>query len=203
MKILASALLAMAFALLGSMAAAQSEYRVQPGDAISVEVLEDNTLNRTLVVLPDGRITFPFAGSLQVAGRSAGQIQTDIRTAIQANFTTPPTVFVTVQPSQNSFSSSSAFGADTISIYFLGEVNRPGVVELEPGTTLLQAMAVSGGLTRFAAVKRIQLRRTNKSTGVQNVVTLNYRALANGTASNVIELKDGDVILVPERRLFE
>jgi polysaccharide export outer membrane protein len=203
MKTLLSAFLVVIFALLGSAAVAQSEYRVQPGDAITVEVLEDNTLNRSLVVLPDGRITFPFAGSLQAAGKSASQIQNDIRTAIQANFTTPPTVFVTVQPSQNSFASSSAFGADTISIYFLGEVNRPGVVEVEPGTTLLQAMAVSGGLTRFAAVKRIQLRRTNKSTGVQNVVTLNYRALANGTASNVIELKDGDVILVPERRLFE
>ena len=72
-----------------------------------------------------------------------------------------------------------------------------------PGTTLLQAVAISGGVSRFAAVKRIQLRRTNPSTGVQNVTILNYKALANGAVTTDIELKDGDVILVPERRLFE
>ena len=46
------------------------------------------------------------------------------------------------------------------------------------------------------------LRRTG-SDGVQRVTILNYKALADGAVTNDIELRDGDVILVPERRLFE
>ncbi|MEP4037555.1 SLBB domain-containing protein, partial [Pseudophaeobacter sp.] len=85
---------------------------------------------------------------------------------------------------------------------FVGEVNNSGIVQIKPGTTLLQAVAISGGVTRFAAIKRIQLRRTG-TDGVQRVTILNYKALANGAVTNDIALRDGDVILVPERRLFE
>jgi len=192
-------LMGMVLALTASVVQAQSQYRVQPGDTLFIEVLEDASLNRSVIVLPDGRVTFPFAGSIRAAGLNAGQIQSAITQAIQPNFANPPTVFVSVSPAPDSLENTE----ETIDIYFVGEVNTPGLLEVKPGTTLLQALAVGGGVTRFAAVKRIQLRRTNRQTGVQNVVTLNYKALANGTASNVIELKDGDVILVPERRLFE
>lgn len=189
--------------VLGTAALAQSEYRVKPGDSLVVEVLEDNSLNRSVVVLPDGTINFPFAGSVQAAGRNASEIQSALTTGIQSNFSNPPTVFVSIQPALQNTVPSGGGGTRTLDIYFLGEVNAPGLVEVKRGTTLLQAMAVAGGVTRFAATKRVQLRRTDKKTGVQNVITLNYKDLANGTASNAIELKDGDVILVPERRLFE
>ena len=52
-------------------------------------------------------------------------------------------------------------GRTTFPIFVIGQVGSPGQVEVEPGTTLLQAMALAGGLDRFAATKRIQLRRTD------------------------------------------
>jgi polysaccharide export outer membrane protein len=68
----------------------------------------------------------------------------------------------------------------------------------------LQALAQSGGLTRFAATKRIQLRRTDPRTGQQQISNINYRALSDGAVMvRDFVLQDGDVILVPERRLFE
>jgi polysaccharide export outer membrane protein len=89
-------------------------------------------------------------------------------------------------------------------IYFLGEVGSVGPVAIEPGTTLLQALSLSGGFTNFAAVRRIQLRRTDPVTGQQYVSEIDYRAIANGARLREdIVLADGDVILVPERRLFE
>ena len=203
MKHVTLTLLALVFAVTSTLAAAQSAYRVQPGDNLVIEVLEDSSLNRSVVVLPDGTFAFPFAGSLEASGRNISEIQNAIVTAIQPNFSTGPTVFVSVQPSAQQFAPQAGASGSMMDIYFLGEVNTPGTVAVKRGTSLLQAMAIGGGVTRFAAIKRIQLRRTNKQTGVQNVITLNYKALANGTASNAIELKDGDVILVPERRLFE
>jgi polysaccharide export outer membrane protein len=190
---------ALIMTLTASMAFAQSEYQVRPGDTLVIEVLEDNALNRSTMVLPDGRISFPFAGSISVAGRTVGQVQDTIASGIAVNFANRPNVFVSVQPGERTASSRPS----TIDIYFLGEVNAPGAKPMPRGTTLLQALAQSGGLTRFAADKRIQLRRTNPATGQQSITEINYRALANGAVMNDVRLADGDVILVPERRLFE
>lgn len=181
---------------------AQSDYRIRSGDVLQVEVLEDPSLNRAVVVLPNGQISFPFAGTLRAGGRTIGQVQANLRSALASNFAAPPTIFVGVQPVRNEEDELEARLGPTIDVYFVGEVNRPGLVQVKQGTSLLQAVAVGGGVSRFAAIKRIQLRRTG-ADGVQRVTILNYKALANGAITNDIELKDGDVILVPERRLFE
>lgn len=203
MAILQRLMLALAVTLFAGMALAQSEYRVRSGDTLAVEVLEDTSLNRSVVVLPDGRISFPFAGTIEVAGRTVGQIEAAITSGIAGNFAREPNVFVSVQPAER-IATGPAAATPTIKIYFMGEVNSPGLKEVEPGTTLLQALAQSGGLTRFAATKRVQMRRTDPRTGRQSVSVIDYRALSNGAAlMNDFRVQDGDVILVPERRLFE
>lgn len=184
-------------------ATAQGNYRITPGDTLAIEVLEDASLNRSLLVLPDGTINFPFAGTLQAGGRTAGEVQGAIASAISSNFTTQPTVFVTVA-SVFTRAPTGGTGRSTIDIYFTGEVGAPGIKPMARGTTFLQAIAQSGGFTNFAATKRVQLRRTDRKTGKSSVYTINYRALSNGAElANDIVLQDGDVILVPERRLFE
>lgn len=188
--------------LWAGVALAQERYQVQSGDTLGIEVLEDSSLNRSVLVLPDGRINFPFAGSLRVAGQTAEQIEATVTAAIQSNFANPPTVFVSVSPRVDLLDPDLLDDEETIDVYFVGAVNRPGLVEVQEGTTLLQAVAIGGGVSRFAAIKRIQLRRTD-AAGVQRVTILNYKALADGAITNDIELRDGDVILVPERRLFE
>ncbi|MEO9651788.1 MAG: polysaccharide biosynthesis/export family protein [Roseobacter sp.] len=178
---------------------AQGNYRVQAGDLLTIEILEDPSLNRSTAVLPDGNFSFPFAGTLRAGGQTVPQIETSIRDAIASNFANTPTVFVSVQPLQREEEEG-----DLIKIFLLGEIPAPGLVELDAGSTILQAIAVAGGPSRFAATKRLQLRRTDKRTGQQSVTTINYKALSKGAAlSRDIVLKDGDVILVPERRLFE
>ena len=53
-------------------AVAQSGYQIQPRDTLQVEVIEDPSLNRSVLVLPDGTIYFPFAGSVRASGQTAG-----------------------------------------------------------------------------------------------------------------------------------
>ena len=67
----------------------------------------------------------------------------------------------------------------------VGQVGDPGLVEVEAGTTLLQAIALAGGLDRFAATKRIQLRRTDPSTGQERLYLFNYNAVERGGADPV------------------
>ena len=91
-----------------------------------------------------------------------------------------------------------------MNVYIVGEANEPGRKEVLPGTTLLQFLAEAGGLSRFAAEKRIQLRRVNPASGEETVYRFNYRSMGGSNSiSGTTVLAPGDVIVVPERRLFE
>jgi len=188
-----------------SVATAQTGYRIQPGDVLSVEVLQDPSLNRDILVLPDGSISFPFAGALRASGLTTGQVQAQIAQGISSNFTVQPNVFVAVRTvTEPVIGTGIPLPPVTMDIYYLGEWNTPGVVELPPGTTLVQALSMGGGFSNFAATNRIQLRRVDRHTGHTSVVTVDYRAIARGaTLSHDPVLHEGDVILAPERRLFE
>jgi polysaccharide export outer membrane protein len=180
------------------MALAQSAgYRIQPGDSLAITVLEDETLNRQVLVLPDGRISVPLAGSITAAGRTVDAVESAIADKLASNFAVRPSVFVSVANLAVPFTG-------TFPIYVIGQVNNPGEVQVLPGTTLLQAIALGGGLDRFAATKRIQLRRTDASTGQERLYLFNFNAVERGGAvQSMITLREGDVIIVPERHLFE
>ncbi|MGB0661708.1 MAG: polysaccharide biosynthesis/export family protein [Mangrovicoccus sp.] len=180
------------------------EYTLSPGDVITVEVDIEPSLNRNILIPPGGRITFPNAGTIVAGGRSANDVQAALNSALRSQYTQPPGVFVSVASlGPSSLPDPNAPSGETIAIYFLGEVNAPGRVDVEQGTTLLQALAESGGVTNFAAIKRIQLRRAN-AAGTENVYTIDYHSISRGAQIQApVILNDGDVILVPQRRLFE
>lgn len=197
-------LLAVTAMIFTTAAIAQSGYQIRPGDTLSIEVLEDNTLNRSALVLPDGTISFPFAGTVRAAGLTADQVDAAITSGIAGNFASEPNVFVTVASLNPARATATGTGAGSVSVYMMGEITTPGRKSLRRGTTLLQALAETGGFTAFAATKRIVLRRTDTRTGQQSVSTINYKAIADGAAiGGDIVLRSGDVIIVPERRLFE
>lgn len=183
--------------LLAIQAVAQ-DYRLRPGDTVQVEVLEDASLNRTAIVLPDGQISLPLAGTIRAGGRTLAQVENSIESRLAPNFAAPPTVFVTL----SSLAEREEEEERTIDIFVAGEAENEGLIEMPPGSTLLQAIAAAG-LTPFAAKKRIQLRRVDHS-GVERVYQFNYDAVERGAiALRSTVLTDGDVIVVPTRRLFE
>lgn len=189
--------------LLVSEATAQDGYRIGSGDILRIEVLEDPNLNRNALVSPDGRISMPLAGTVKVSGRTVEQVQTTLTSQLAANFAAPPNVFVSIEKLAEKVV-RPARAKPTIDIYVMGEVAKPGKLAVAPGTTVLQLFAEMGGFSKFAATKRIQLRRTDSETGVQNVYTINYKAIERGASnSGNTVVAEGDVILVPQRKLFE
>lgn len=183
-------------------ALAQSGYRINAGDKLTIEVLEDPSLNRQVLVLPDGSISFPMIGGIRAGRKSPDQFQRDLANALAPNFASSPTVFVSVTALAQRAPSSA--NRSLISVYAIGEVKNSGLLQVEKGTTLLQSLAQIGGFTRFAATKRIQLRRIDPQTGGYVSFRFNYRAVEGGaTIPGRTVLTDGDVIVVPQRRLFE
>jgi len=187
---------------LGLPAQAQ-DYRIQPGDTLQLDVLEDGSLSRPLLVLPDGTVAVPSGGVVKTAGLTLPQAQAAVTAALAPNFAKPPTVYLSV--GQISPAAQAAAGAATgsgASVYIMGEVAHPGRAPLASGTTLLQLLAETGGLTPFAATKRIQLRRTG-ADGKEQVYLFDYAAVLRGEPARNLTLKRGDIIIVPTKRLFE
>lgn len=194
---------ALCAALLLSIAAHQAQaqgYQVRPGDTLRIEVLEDSSLNRTVLVAPDGRISVPQAGTLGVRGLDVEAIQNNLTQRLASNFASTPNVFVSIERLVEPRASTARTPAPdpVISIYVMGEVGKPGRVDVKPGTNVLQMFAIMGGFTKFAATKRIQLRSENSA-----VRQLNYDNIEAGGQGGQTVLRDGDVIVVPQRKLFE
>ena len=186
---------------LAGAAAAQSDYRIQPGDRLQVEVLEDPELDRTVLVLPDGSISFPLAGSIRVGGRSVDTVARSLAAELASDFAVEPTVLVSVAALAPEGQDPEA---ELMDVYIIGEANAPGRRQVETGTTLLQFLAEAGGLSRFAAEKRLQLRRVDPDSGQERVYRFNYRTMGGpDSISGTTVLAPGDVVVVPERRLFE
>lgn len=188
--------------LMGQPAEAQSSYRIKPGDVVRVEVLEDSSINRNALVLPDGQISLPLAGTVRAGGRTVDQVRADIASKLAPNFANAPTVFVALNNLAPESMGAGVAAPVTNTIYILGEVGQPGLVQLERGTTLLQALAAVGGFSKFAATKRIQLRRVENNR--ERIYNINYEDILMGkTSIGTTVLSAGDVIIVPQRKLFE
>ena len=174
-------------------AAAQA---LQPGDTIAVSVYQDSKLDRQIVIGPGGYISFPLAGQIRAEGMTPQSLEKALRSKLRDKYAGNLDITVSLI--------AAAKVDDELKPRFFvtGEVNKPGPYPLRVGTSLVQAIAMSGGLGQFAARKRIQVRR--KVNGVESTLVFNYAAFEAGkeVAGN-IDLQAGDVIIVPEKGFWE
>ena len=164
-------------------AAQESGYIVQPGDVLEISVWKEKDLQREVVVLPDGSLSFPLAGEIQANGKTVEQLRKDIGTRLGKYI---PGAVVTVSAKQ----------IQGNKIYVVGKVARPGEFTASRYVDVMQALSIAGGVTPFAAVNSIQvLRRVN---GVQTAIPFKYSKVASGRdlRYNII-LQSGDVVVVP------
>ena len=161
-----------------------SAYKLRHGDALMVSVWRDEALRMEVRVLPDGSITFPLAGRVEVVGLSTPEVEARVAEKLKKYIPVPVvTVAITA--------------TDGNQVYVLGKVVRPGAVILtSPKTTVLQMLSQVGGLDRFADGNSIRVLR---STSVSNqILPVRYDDLIKGNQldTNVV-LMPGDTILVP------
>ncbi len=159
-------------------------YRLRHGDTVLVSVWRDEALRMEVRVLPDGSITFPLAGRVEVAGLSTVEAEARVAEKL-AKFI--PDVAVSV----------SVTGTEGSRVYVLGKVITPGPVMLtSPNTTVLQVLSQAGGLDRFADGNGIRVLRSTEEG--PRTITVRYNDLIKGNElqSNVV-LMPGDTILVP------
>ena len=164
-------------------AAPSSEYIIGPGDQIGISVWRDENLSRTVVVLPDGKITFPLIGEIVAGGKMVAQLKKELEGKL-ARYIADTGVTVEVKQS------------NSMIIYVIGRVNAPGRQILFANTNVLQALAMVGGPNPFADKSDIKIFR--KENGKTLMFPFNYNDVSEGKHLETnIELIRGDVILVP------
>jgi polysaccharide export outer membrane protein len=173
---------------------------LKSGDVLSVSVLQDPKLDRTVTIDPMGEIAFPLAGHLRARGLTPVALENILKTKLKPNYK-DETLDVTVAL----INAPKDVPEEDLKpkIFITGEVIRPGSYVVRQPTTLMQAIALAGGVGPFAAKKRIQVRRRAPG-GDETIFMFNYKAYEAGLdLEGNIALHAGDVIMVPERGLFD
>jgi len=209
LRTLRSASLTVCLMLCGITPAVAQEYRIHAGDVLEITVLEDPNLNRQVLVRPDGKISLPLAGTLSARGRTVEQVQQEVENRLAGAFVSPPTVsaaLISLAPPKPAPPPPEEEEEEIVllSVYVLGEVNRPGRYEYpeDQPITALQALALAGGPSTFAARSRIQIRQIVDDKEMVRI--FDYEAIEDDASlATAPPLADGVVILVPERGLFE
>jgi polysaccharide export outer membrane protein len=158
------------------------------GDLVAVNVWENNNLNTEATIRPDGTITMPLIGDLKAAGETPSSLKTRIKTKLQdyvkLNAATEITVAVKSWRSYR--------------FTIQGEVSRPGVFTSDQFLRVADALALAGGLTRFAKRSELTLLRRDPKTGELRHIPLSYEDLASGKRPDMnIFIFPGDTIWVP------
>jgi len=161
---------------------AAAPYKIQPGDSIDVSVWNQEQISGTYIVRSDGYITVPLVGDLLVAGETTTQASKMITDKLEGDIV--QNVKVTV------ISTGTAPKYVTV----LGEVGAPSQIVLKTGDTLVDAIAMAGGLTEFADKDSIYVYRQDARFPR---IRFDYDRLTTSKRGGIgFKLRDGDVIVV-------
>jgi polysaccharide biosynthesis/export protein len=164
-------------------AAVGDDYILQPGDKLRIEVYKDAQLSQSVQVRPDGKITLPLVGDIAAMGMKPIDLRERITAALRDYVNNPVVTVIVVE-------------GTVPTAYIVGEVNHPGVVTLQGPMTVLQALAVAGGLKDFADAKNIRILR--KSGNGTQTIPFNYKEAIKGDGSSALMLQAGDTVVVPD-----
>jgi len=158
--------------------AVTADYRIVPGDKLSVQVYKDTNLSQQLQVRPDGKITLPLVDDIKVVGLTPDQLRAILTEKLKPFITIPR---VTVAVSQ----------INSRKVYLIGEVLKTGTFSINSSTTVLQILAQAGGVKDFAKRKDIYVLRHEQ--GKQLRYRFNYNEVIRGQGSEQnISLRPGD-----------
>jgi len=160
-----------------------SDYIIGPEDMLQVSIWKNEAMSRTLPVRPDGKISLPLLHDITAAGLTPLQLRDKIAAAL-AEFMPNPEVSVSVMQ------------VNSYRVSVLGEVQKPGVLQLKAPTTVLEALALAGGFRDFASPSKIVIFRKDASGQTQKL-RFNYNRAVGSAGEENVSLKSGDVVVVP------
>ena len=159
--------------------ATPQNYVLGPGDEVIVDIYGASQKSETLTVSPDGAITVPGYGPIQVAGMTVAGAQSKIRSTLGSRYASS-TLKISVGQTRS------------MMINVMGEVKAPGTYTLSAFATVFHALYMAGGINDLGTLRNIKVYRGGKLVTVVDV----YEYILNGRLAGNIRLRENDVIVV-------
>lgn len=164
-------------------AAVPADYVIGPEDVLGVLFWREQEMSGDVAVRPDGMITLPLVGDIQAAGLRPEALRDTIQAAA-GKYLTDPNVTVVVRQ------------LNSRKVFITGQVATPGAHPLTGPRTVMQLIALAGGLTEYADGEHITIMR--EEGGKTRSFKFNYKDVAKGKKlEQNIQLKPGDTVVVP------
>jgi len=155
-------------------------FTLGPSDVILVWVWQEADLTMSVTVRPDGKVSLPLVGEVDVAGRSPLAVEQEIQQRL-AVYVAAPVVVIVEQ-------------INSLQVTVLGEVGAPGRYPLQQQLTVLDIIALAGGFTQFANRDKVTVLR-REGTGVQPI-TVDLKGLLRNGSEAPLFLRPGDTVYV-------
>ena len=166
------------------------EYRIGPGDQLSVFVFNQPDLSVSVQVRPDGMISTPLVENMTAVGKTPSQLGRDIEKVLGEYVRTPQVNIIV----------TGFVGTYADQIRVVGEgVAQPRALPYRDGMHLLDVMIQIGAPGQFAALNRARILRT--ANGKQTEIKVRIGDLINkGDARQNVQMRPGDVVIIPQSR---
>ena len=156
------------------------EYVIGVDDVLHIQVWDNKDLDQNVTVRPDGKISFPLVGEVRASGLTSSQLAELLTTQLSKSVRNP-NVSVVVREIRS------------LRVFFVGQVARPGVYPIKPGTPVLQALTLAGGAAAGADLTAAYIVRDNQRIPVDL-----RRLVQDADLSQNIPLRTDDTFVVPE-----
>ncbi|MDD2702821.1 MAG: SLBB domain-containing protein [Candidatus Omnitrophica bacterium] len=166
------------------------EYTVGADDILEINVLQPEKLTVTATVSPDGAITFPYIGNVQVKKMSLNQIQEEIQAKLSDGYMKYPLISVILKESRSR------------KFFVYGDVNKPGAYSMEQNTSVLKAISIAGGFSKNSPSSKVEVLRPRQDEAGYEKTDVDIKAVMKGNARADILLNPGDTIIVSEGKFF-
>jgi polysaccharide export outer membrane protein len=161
-----------------------SGYVIGTGDVLGIKFWQQVELSGDVVVRPDGKISVPLLNDVHAAGQTPQQLSENIRT-IAKRWVQDPNVTVIIRQ------------INSRAVFITGRVSHAGRYPLSGATSVLQLIAMAGGLSEWADGENVTVMRT-EANGTFATHRFNYKeVLARKNLDQNIELRPGDTVIVP------
>jgi polysaccharide biosynthesis/export protein len=158
-------------------------YVIGPADVLSIVFWKEKDISADVTVRPDGVISLSLINEVPAAGLTPEQLRVAI-TERAGQFVTDPTVTVVVKE------------INSRKVFIVGQVAKPGPYPLMAPTSVLQLIALSGGVAEYADSENVTVVRTDN--GKETPIRVNYKEIMRGKKlEQNIQLKPGDTVIVP------
>lgn len=161
-------------------------YHIGISDVLEIEVIRPEQLSNTATVSPDGSISFPYIGAVQVKGLTLMEVQGEIQRRLANGYMKYPVVSVSLKTSRSK------------NFFVYGEVVKPGAYAMDENLTVLKSISMAGGFTKFGSSNNVKVLRQSKGQLSYETIKINIDAIIHGKVNEDVAIQEGDIVVVSE-----